>query len=272
MRTPRLTLLLCAAAAVWLQSASTAGAQSRADPAPAVSNVPATPNASGASGGVRGSVTIIEKKFFGSGPKEDRSGVVVSAEPVTKKLAETVRQIGEANRSKTAPVVDIAQKKKQFAPVVTSIYKGDSVAFKNYDHFFHNVFSLSGANKFDIGHKKGTDEGPSRDVITFNTAGKVELFCDIHQQMFGLLYVLDTPFHTITKDDGTFELQGMPRGDYTIRFQLEGADDVTKTVTVGAQPEKIEATISQIRKTNARAKDHTRKDGSSYSATADDLY
>lgn len=254
MNLRRKTLPGCAA--LWLLAATAVSAQNRDEPL----------------SGVRGSVTIIESKFFGSGPKDDRSGVVVSAEPVSKKLADTIRQMTEANRSRNLPVIDIAQKKKSFAPAVSSVTRGQSVAFKNYDRFFHNVFSLSGANKFDIGHKKGTDEGPSRDIVTFNTAGKVDLFCDIHQQMFGLLYVLDTPFHMVTKEDGAYELTGLPKGDYTIRFQLEGADDVTKSVTVGTQPERADVTVNQTRKASARAKDHTHKDGSSYNTTADDLY
>jgi len=221
---------------------------------------------------VTGKVTIIESKLFGTGPKNDASGVVVSAEPAGAALQEKVRRIAEARRSARPETVDIAQRKKRFDPAVISITRGEPAAFVNYDRFFHNVFSVSGANRFDIGHKKGGSDGPSRDIVTFNTPGKVDLFCNIHQQMFALLYVMETPFHAVTDENGGFSLKGLPRGEYRIRFQLEGTDDLEKPVVLGGKPETVDATINQAKKTNARIKDHLRKDGTTYPATADDLY
>ncbi len=221
---------------------------------------------------VTGKVTIIESKLFGTGPKDDASGVVVSAEPAGAVLQEKVRRIAETRRTAKPETVDIAQRKKRFDPAVISVTRGEPVAFVNYDRFFHNVFSVSGANRFDIGHKKGGPDGPSRDLVTFNTPGKVDLFCNIHQQMFALLYVMDTPFHAVTDEDGAFSLKGLPRGEYRIRFQLEGSDEIERTVVLGGKPETVSVTINQVKKANARVKDHLRKDGTSYPATADDLY
>ncbi len=51
--------------------------------------------------------------------------------------------------------------------------------FINNDPFFHNVFSLSDTEMFDLG---SYPQGESRDV-TFNTPGVVEVECAIHPEM-----------------------------------------------------------------------------------------
>jgi plastocyanin len=62
---------------------------------------------------------------------------------------------------------------------VLKIKVGDVVAFKNLDPFFHNVFSLSDTQMFDLG---SYPQGQAKSV-TFNKAGKVEVECAIHPQM-----------------------------------------------------------------------------------------
>jgi plastocyanin len=56
---------------------------------------------------------------------------------------------------------------------------GDVVQFKNMDSYFHNVFSLSDVQMFDLG---SYPQGQSKSV-TFGKAGKVEVECAIHPQM-----------------------------------------------------------------------------------------
>lgn len=56
---------------------------------------------------------------------------------------------------------------------------GDSVDFRNDDPFFHNVFSLSGPARFDLGI---FPKGESR-TVTFDKVGEVEIECSIHPYM-----------------------------------------------------------------------------------------
>jgi plastocyanin len=56
---------------------------------------------------------------------------------------------------------------------------GDKVQFKNMDSYFHNVFSLSDVQMFDLG---SYPQGQSKSV-TFDKPGKVEVECAIHPQM-----------------------------------------------------------------------------------------
>jgi plastocyanin len=52
--------------------------------------------------------------------------------------------------------VQVAQKGRKFVPDLVAVTVGESVSFPNQDSFLHNVFSQSGARKFDLGSfKKG---------------------------------------------------------------------------------------------------------------------
>ena len=62
---------------------------------------------------------------------------------------------------------------------VLQVKVGDVVSFKNVDPFFHNVFSLSDVQMFDLG---SYPQGQAKSV-TFTKAGKVEVECAIHPQM-----------------------------------------------------------------------------------------
>lgn len=57
---------------------------------------------------------------------------------------------------------------------------GDSVSFRNSDPFFHNIFSLSATQIFDLG---SYPSGEARSV-SFETPGTVEVECAIHPDMY----------------------------------------------------------------------------------------
>src|SRR5262245_910306 len=45
----------------------------------------------------------------------------------------------------------MATKNKQITPVVLAVPVGATVGFPNYDSIYHNLFSVSAPNKFDLG-------------------------------------------------------------------------------------------------------------------------
>ena len=40
--------------------------------------------------------------------------------------------------------------------------------------------------------------------------------CDVHPWMGAFVHVLDHPFFSVTGDDGTFTISGLPPGNYTV--------------------------------------------------------
>src|SRR5262249_51193284 len=86
------------------------------------------------------------------------------------------------------------QVKKQFAPRVLAVPVGSQAAFPNHDVFFHNVFSLSPANKFDLGV---FNQNMPRDV-TFDRAGVVQVLCNLHALMTAYIVVVDEPYFAVS--------------------------------------------------------------------------
>lgn len=80
-----------------------------------------------------------------------------------------------------AEEVVISQKNKKFvvdSPLQLKV--GDTVHFKNDDPFFHNIYSLSEAQSFDLG---SYPQGESRSII-LKDKGTIEIECAIHPQMY----------------------------------------------------------------------------------------
>jgi plastocyanin len=112
------------------------------------------------------------------------------------------------------PIVraQIRQENESFSPRVVAVTRGSTIDFPNFDPYFHNVFSLSGAGTFDLGRYP---DGQSRSR-QFARAGIVKVYCHIHSQMSATIVVLDHPYFATPEADGQFTIGGVPPGDYTL--------------------------------------------------------
>jgi plastocyanin len=139
-----------------------------------------------------------------------------------------VGRVSGGTASAAAPVM--AQRDTAFVPSVVAVQTGGAVAFPNGDSFFHNVFSYSSAQRFDLGRYP---QGESKSV-TFPEAGIVEVFCEVHEFMRGVILVTENPFHAVVGTDDTFRISGVPPGEYTLAIWHPEHEAVERRVTVGA--------------------------------------
>ena len=84
----------------------------------------------------------------------------------------------------------MTMKGKAFLPRVTVVPVGSTVDFPNEDPIFHNVFSVSGENRFDLDLYKRPKSGS----WTFQAPGLVRVYCNIHPQMSGVVLVRDNAY------------------------------------------------------------------------------
>ena len=69
---------------------------------------------------------------------------------------------------------------------------GTIVEWPNEDNIYHNVFSKSDANPFDLDlYKKGD---PAKKSPPFDKPGEVDVFCSIHARMSCIILVLENPY------------------------------------------------------------------------------
>jgi plastocyanin len=165
---------------------------------PLPSDAPATPTAETSSRRARAEVErksgAIEGKV--SLPGGDLEDVYVYVENAR----------GPAVHSKT---IEIRQEGKQFSPRVAVVQAGTSVAFPNLDSIYHNVFSTSPRNSFDLGSYRSGDKVRT---VTMTSPGVVEIFCNMHQKMSADVLVVPNGFYTKVHADGTFRLDNVPAG------------------------------------------------------------
>mgnify|MGYP000916880013 CR=1 FL=1 len=97
-------------------------------------------------------------------------------------------------------------------PAFLVVVAGQSVAFPNDDRMPHNVFSVSPARPFDLGHYR---QGESRTVL-FDRPGIVDVFCNIHDNMIGWILITDAGWFGRSADDGSWHAVNLPGGNYEL--------------------------------------------------------
>jgi plastocyanin len=123
----------------------------------------------------------------------------------------------------------LLQRRKTFLPRTLVLPVGSTVDFLNEDTIFHNVFSLSPPQPFDLGLYRA---GATRSR-TFNKPGLYRVFCNIHPQMTAVLLVVPTSFITEVDASGGYRLD-LPPGRYRLTAWSERSQPETTEVVVGA--------------------------------------
>jgi plastocyanin len=204
-------------------------------------------------GSVRGTLTVQTRKVFGGlKDAEDRSGAVV--------------YISGFQRAAAKPVVSLEQRDKQFHPRVLPVVVGQEVEFPNRDTIYHNVFSVSPLQPFDLGQHRADDPAPRQ---VFTRPGLVPIYCNIHPEMLAYVVVLENEAFAVTGKDGTFTISGVPPGQHRIHAWMPAAKSVAQDIEVApGQQVEVRLTLQQTEKIEP----HKRKDGQDYPATPDASY
>jgi len=214
----------------------------------------AAPTSPVSSGSVSGQVVLVS----GGAPRADASNAVVWVEGARR-----------AAEPRGAARGQMKSDQKKFAPRVVVVPRTATVDFPNVDPIYHNVFSVSGANRFDLGLYRS---GASRSK-EFDQAGLVRVFCNIHPQMVGFVMVVDSDFAAVTGPDGKFRFEGVPAGSWTLKAWHEEAGEVSEPVTVHARGET--AAPVRLDASAFKPQPHKNKYGKDYppqAATDDERY
>lgn len=128
----------------------------------------------------------------------------------------------------------VKQEKANFTPSVLPIVAGTTVEWPNNDDIFHNVFSMSDAKQFDLELYKGN---PPEKRITFDRAGRVDVFCSIHANMHCVVLVLENPFFATADESGRYTISNVPPGTYKLKAWHERLPATSVEITVPAEGE-----------------------------------
>ena len=203
-----------------------------------------------ATGSLSGTVTIKSK-----GKTLSPENVIIVLEPMdASHLVE---------RSPKTHIVEM--KGKKYRPRYLHIRVDDTVVFKNGDPFMHNVFSLEGSNKFDLG-TYGRDTEPSH---TFEYPGLVKVYCNIHPAMACFIMVSRSDYGVITDRKGSIKLDNLPAGEYKLKaWNIRGEYNQAIEIIPG----KPTAVAIQIDASKYRKRRHLNKFGKKYPKKSGDEF
>jgi plastocyanin len=154
------------------------------------------------------------------------------------------------------PTIEIKQANRQFVPTVAVIPVGGHVLFPNQDTIFHNVFSNTPGDAFDVGPLKS---GQTPKPVTLLKPGHVEIFCNIHSKMRADVLVVPNAHWTRVRPDGSFHLPAIPVGSRRIVLWGPALKPVAQQVEVTADGATLTLTTEA-----GKAGPHMNKQGAAY--------
>ncbi len=128
----------------------------------------------------------------------------------------------------------VVQHDAMFDPHVLPIVVHTTVRWPNEDDIYHNVFSMTDGETFDLGFYKKTDRPKE---ITFDKLGRVDVFCAIHTNMHCIILVLPNPYFAMADARRRYVIRDVPAGTYRLKAWHERVPGQVKEVVVPATGE-----------------------------------
>lgn len=170
-----------------------------------------------------------DKEVCAKTPKMDQSLIVEGGNLVNAVVTLTDIKKGKKFELKK---VKLDQNGCEYSPHVLAFPAGTTVEVLNPDGILHNVHSYSKVNTpFNMAQpkfKKTLD-------VKVDKPEAVEVKCDVHGWMHGWLVATESPYVAVTDKSGSFKLDNVPAGSYTVELWHEKLGKSTQKVTVKAK-------------------------------------
>ena len=113
-----------------------------------------------------------------------------------------------------AEAVVMDQQGCDYHPHMVVMQAGQGLKIRNSDDTLHNIHPKPQANtEFNIGQpRKGMESTKNFDKPEL----MIPVGCDVHPWMRAYISVLANPFFAVTKEDGSYEIKGLPAGEYEV--------------------------------------------------------
>lgn len=136
-----------------------------------------------------------------------------------------------------ASPAELRRDKCRYAPHVLGVRAGQTLRVVNADQTFHNLNMQPKSNK-----GLNTAQRPNSEPIEINF-DRPEMFipfkCNQHPWEKAYVGVFAHPFFAVTGADGSFRVEGLPPGEYTLAAWHERFGELTERVTVAPFQERF---------------------------------
>jgi hypothetical protein len=157
-------------------------------------------------------------------------------------LADTFVYVKEGLTGKVFPVPEkaalIDQVGCEYNPYVSGLMVNQKLLVRNSDQTLHNVHPIPTV----AGNKESNvAQMPKAKDLEFSFPKEEQFLrfkCDVHPWMFSYVTVLNHPFYSVSAKDGTFKIENLPAGKYTIEANHRRVGKQTAEVEVPATGSK----------------------------------
>lgn len=144
--------------------------------------------------------------------------------------------LGDRSVAAPTPEVMLDQKGCMYNPHVLGLVIGQKIRIKNSDSTNHNIHPLPMQNR------EWNQSQPPGSADLVQEFARPEIMipvkCNVHPWMISYVGVLRHPFFAVSGADGSFEIKGLPPGNYVIEAWHEKFGTFQQNVTVGASETK----------------------------------
>jgi hypothetical protein len=213
----------------------------------------AGPSAAGGTGAIRGAVSLngeppemreIPNQPCHAGATPIREETVVADDH--GHLANVVvflREAPKASSNETMAPAVLDQVNCRYVPHVLALRTGQKLLVRTSDPAVHNVHVMAEANP---PRNVSMQAGAAPVEMSFAKPEAFPVRCDVHPWMHAIVNVFDHGQYAVSGPDGTYELKGVPAGQYTLVFRHELFGEIEQTVELtGGQTLTQDATYEK---------------------------
>ena len=134
------------------------------------------------------------------------------------------------------PLLD--QKGCRFTPFLGVMRNKDKLTVRNSDPVLHNIHTyeiIGRAKRTVFNVSQPADVKIIKKTVKLRRGHGMKVECDAHDFMHGFTFVTRNPYYAVVKDDGSFAIEDVPPGEYTIKswHGILGEKKAKVTVTTG---------------------------------------
>jgi plastocyanin len=139
--------------------------------------------------------------------------------------------------------IEISQEGCIYRPRIQAAVTGQTVLVRTSDPILHNVHAYFGSSTvFNQAQPPGSR---AVELTVGDRIGILKIKCDVHPWMLAHVVVTNNPYFGITGDDGRFQIEGIPAGEYVLEAWHERFGKKTSQVRVSpSQTLKVSVTYS----------------------------
>jgi len=169
-----------------------------------------------------------EMKVIPGSPMISDESIVVGPRNGLKNVIVFLKNAPKSSFVLQSPAI-LDQVKCVYVPHVLAVQAGQTLRLKSSDAMMHNVHLKCLINP-DANY--GFPGVGQRDIILSSAEAPFAVRCDVHPWMSAWIGVFDHPWFAVTREDGSFTIEHVPPGSYTLAAWQEALPQQEKTIAV----------------------------------------